>query len=272
LSEQFFVFRPLVLQRELVHAPLDFATREFFWQYELDWHRRFISRYGTGGQQYRVKAKELASRTKWKIFLNANSGRRDFARIIVALEFMGRDVRESPMDVIAHGLWGGAAFYSRGWRKFLAGVLVGMAPDLLSFGLFHVMQPSWITMRLAGEISGPPALATLPPYVFHAYNITHSLVVWAASFALVGFAMGKPPWLLGAWLLHVVCDIPTHTESYFPTPFLWPFSTPFVNGIPWSTPWLMIANYASMISVYAGMFAYFHRRRTRLDGALARRA
>ena len=173
---------------------------------------------------------------------------------------MPRSVQKFDMDIIAHGLWGGAAFYRRRWRKFFAAVLIGMAPDLLSFGIFHAMNPGWISMRLAGEVSGPPALAILPPYLFYAYNITHSLVVWGALFGLLWLARKIPPWLLSAGILHVVCDIPTHTESYFPTPFLWPFPTPFVNGIPWSTPWFMMANYAALIAVYAGMSCYFPKR------------
>ena len=164
------------------------------------------------------------------------------------------------MDVIAHGLWGGTPFYARGRKKFLAGVLLGMAPDLLSFGVFHVMHPGWITLRLMGEISGPPALTVLPPYVFHAYNVTHSLIVWAVACFLLWQLTKKPPWLLAAWLLHIICDIPTHAASYFPTPFLWPFPTPFVNGISWSTPWFMAANYASMLIVYCCLFLYFNRR------------
>jgi membrane-bound metal-dependent hydrolase YbcI (DUF457 family) len=114
-------------------------------------------------------------------------------------------------------------------------------------------------MRLAGEISGPPALTILPPYLFHAYNVTHSLVVWAAVFFLLWLTTKHPPWLSGAWLLHIVCDIPTHTERYFPTPFLWPFPTPFVDGIPWSTPWFMAANYATMILVYSTIFFCLHK-------------
>jgi hypothetical protein len=166
------------------------------------------------------------------------------------------------MDVVAHGLWGGAPFLPQGRRKFLAGVMIGMAPDLLSFGVFHATHPSWIAMRLTGEVSGPPALAILPPYVFYAYNVTHSLVVWATAFCLLWLVTKKPLWLLAAWLLHILCDIPTHTESYFPTPFLWPFSTPFVDGIAWSTPWFMAANYASMFIVYFGMFLYLRKNRT----------
>jgi membrane-bound metal-dependent hydrolase YbcI (DUF457 family) len=161
------------------------------------------------------------------------------------------------MDVVAHGLWGGALFYSQGRKKFIAGAVIGMAPDLLSFGVFHVIHPGWIGRRLAGEISGPPALSILPPYVFHAYNVTHSLVVWAVAFFLLWFLIKKPPWLLAAWLLHILCDIPTHATSYFPTPFLWPFRTPFVNGIPWSTPWFMAANYSAIFAVYCGLIFYF---------------
>ncbi len=164
------------------------------------------------------------------------------------------------MDVIAHGLWGGAPFYAQGRKNFLAGVVLGMAPDLLSFGVFHVTHPGWLTHCLMGEISGPPALTLLPPYVFHAYNVTHSLVVCAAAFFLLWSLMKKPPWLLAAWLLHVLCDIPTHVASYFPTPFLWPFPTPFVDGVPWSTPWFMAANYAILFTVYCYLFFYFQRK------------
>jgi hypothetical protein len=108
----------------------------------------------------------------------------------------------------------------------------------LSFGVFHLTHPGWFIERLAGNISGPPALTLLPRYVFHNYNVTHSPVVWAVAFFLFWRLMKKSPWLLLAWLLHILCDIPTHAASYFPTPFLWPFPTPFVDGVAWSTPWV----------------------------------
>jgi len=158
------------------------------------------------------------------------------------------------MDVVAHGLWGGALFYSQGRKQFFAGAVLGMAPDLLSFGVFHATHPGWITERILGNISGPPALATLPPYVFHAYNLTHSLIVWTVAFSLLWALIRKPPWLLAAWLLHIVCDIPTHVTSYFPTPFLWPLPTPFVDGVAWSTLWLMATNYTALLMVYCWLF------------------
>jgi membrane-bound metal-dependent hydrolase YbcI (DUF457 family) len=164
------------------------------------------------------------------------------------------------MDVVAHGLWGGALFYPQGRKQFLAGALLGMAPDLLSFGVYHATDPGWLTERVLGNISGPPALASLPPYVFHAYNFTHSVIVWAVTFSLLWALFKKPPWLLAAWLLHIVCDIPTHVTSYFPTPFLWPLPTPFVDGVPWSTPWLMAANYAALLMVYCWLVVQCRRK------------
>lgn len=158
------------------------------------------------------------------------------------------------MDVIAHGLWGGALFYPQGGKPLIAGALIGMVPDLLSFGVFHATHPVWFTERLLGNISGPPALASLPPYVFHAYNFTHSLVVWVVVFLSLWALLKKPPWLLAAWLLHIVCDIPTHVMSYFPTPFFWPLPTPYVDGVPWPTPWFMAVNYATLVTVYCWLF------------------
>jgi membrane-bound metal-dependent hydrolase YbcI (DUF457 family) len=118
-------------------------------------------------------------------------------------------------------------------------------------------------LRLAGDISGPPPLSQLPPYVFYAYNLTHSLLVWTFAFSLVWLIAQRAPWLLLAWLLHIVCDIPTHATSYFPTPFLWPFTTPFVNGFPWNTPRFIAANYAVLTMVYAGLFFYVRQKQSR---------
>ncbi len=160
------------------------------------------------------------------------------------------------MDTLAHGLWGGLGFYPRPKGKFALAFLLGMAPDLLSFGLFHVTHPHWLTLRLAGEISGPPPLSTLPEFVFHAYNLTHSLVIWGAVFAILWILLKHPPWVFLAWGLHILCDIPTHNSGYFPTPYLWPFPTPFVEGISWATPWFMVTNYTALLVGYVWVFNY----------------
>lgn len=159
------------------------------------------------------------------------------------------------MDTLAHGLWGGVGFYAASRRKFAAAFILGMAPDLLSFGLFHASHPEWIVQRFSGRTTGPPPLTMLPEFVFHAYNWTHSLVIWGALFALIWLLRKSPPWPLLAWGLHILSDIPTHGPGYFPTPYLWPLPTPHVQGIAWSTPWFMMANYSALLIAYLMAFA-----------------
>jgi hypothetical protein len=164
------------------------------------------------------------------------------------------------MDVLAHGLWGGVWFYPRRGKKFAAAVALGMAPDLLSFGLFHVSSPGWIALRIAGKVSGPPPLSILPEFVFHAYNLTHSLLVWMALFVLLYAVFRHPPWVFLAWGFHILCDIPTHNSDYFPTPYLWPLPAPVIDGISWATRWFMLSNYGALLAAYLGMFLYMRKR------------
>jgi hypothetical protein len=99
--------------------------------------------------------------------------------------------------------------------------------------------------------------------------------VWAALFALAyavaayrrnGVSASPTPsrpnadtpirtiWPLGAWGLHILCDIPTHSTRFFPTPYLWPLPTPFVNGMPWARGWFMLTNYACIGLTYLIIF------------------
>jgi len=163
------------------------------------------------------------------------------------------------VDVLAHGLWGGAGFLGGRRKVFFAAFILGMAPDLLSFGLFHLTHPQWISQRILGEVSGPPSISILPDFVFHAYNLTHSLVVWSVLFGLIWVWRRHPQWVFLAWGLHILCDIPTHSSAYFPTPFLWPLPTPYVQGISWATSWFMATNYTALLLAYIALLV--HRRR-----------
>ncbi len=114
---------------------------------------------------------------------------------------------------------------------------------------------------------GPPDPLSIPAYVYHAYNLTHSFVVWGVAFGLLWAyqrTRGKssedavtPLIPFFAWPLHIMCDIPTHSLRFFPTPFLWPLSTPFYDGTPWGNRLFMMMNYSALVGVYA---VYFFRR------------
>ena len=114
----------------------------------------------------------------------------------------------------------------------------GHGPDILSFGplfLSRFFEAGW---------------RTFPPYVYLTYNITHSLTVWAVVVGVVWYFRKRFPWILGAWGLHVLCDIPLHELSFFPTPYLWPLPTPLVNGFRWAQPAIMIPNYVAISVAY----------------------
>lgn len=177
------------------------------------------------------------------------------------------------MDTFSHGLWGGLVFGRKVTLTkrqkisyFLLALLLGMAPDLLSFG------PHFLTWALAGfpaypvapGMEGAPAVESLPAYVVPAYNITHSLLVWFASFLLLRLMIKKWPWVFGAWGFHILCDIPTHTTLYFPTPFLWPFDTPYVNGIAWGNPYFMTFNYGLLALISISLIWRGRRARKRI--------
>ena len=142
------------------------------------------------------------------------------------------------MDVVAHGLWGGALFGQKSEWQWRAAFLAGAAPDLIAFGPFLISQV------------GRSDYIDFPPYVYQMYNVTHSLAVWCSVTAIVWLLMRKFPWILSAWGLHIVCDIPLHEITFFPTPFLWPFHTPFVNGTRWAQLWIIFPNYLALTLTY----------------------
>ena len=154
----------------------------------------------------------------------------------------------SDVDVLAHGLWGGVLFGRRTRWQWRGAFLLGTAPDLLAFGPFYFAQ--W----------GNTNWVMFPPYVHQSYNVTHSFVVWGLLTAAIWYARGKFPWILGAWGLHILFDIPLHALSFFPTPYLWPLSTPLVNGMRWAQPVVMIPNYIALVIAYALMIGLRNRR------------
>jgi hypothetical protein len=86
------------------------------------------------------------------------------------------------VDVVAHGLWGGAAFLRKSQRQSRAAFLFGAAPDIVAFVPFLISQ---VVSNVRMDY---------PPYVHQTYNMTHSLVVWSAVTALVWMFTRKFPW------------------------------------------------------------------------------
>jgi hypothetical protein len=155
------------------------------------------------------------------------------------------------VDIFAHGLW---SYQLVGRRsRIWPAVVSGVAPDLFAFA-------PYVTERLVrGELAvGKPETVVIPTYVFRLYDISHSLLIAGFVFALLYLILRRVPSFLLAWPLHIAMDIPTHSRLFFPTPFLWPLLDYRVDGIPWSTPWFLLVNYAALVSLFA-----FHASRKR---------
>jgi hypothetical protein len=162
------------------------------------------------------------------------------------------------MDILSHGLWGGAALGRRNRRTYLIAFGLSVLPDLLAEGVMF----SLAFLKLEGMPSlenGHPNIADFPVYAQNFYNMTHSLVIFLTIFFIIWVIRKKPFYLLTAWAVHIVIDIPTHSLKLFPTPLLWPISDYRFNGTSWDNPIIMIPNILMLGTVY-GIWIY--RRRT----------
>ena len=143
------------------------------------------------------------------------------------------------MDFFAHAAWSYIVFH-RIKKPFLA-IFFGLLPDLASWFIFLIYN------LISGISFGRPDLATIPPWVHTLYGISHSLIVVAVIFLIILLLFRKIPFYLLAWPLHILCDIPTHSRDFLPTPFLWPISAWKFPGFSWSEPWFMITNWSIIL-------------------------
>ena len=158
------------------------------------------------------------------------------------------------MDTLAHGLYGGMI---AGWEKrFGWAFLLGMAPDLLSFGPYIALRVVSGTMH-----SGRPSLNSIPDWVYSAYNVTHSLIIMGVVLALVWYLNKSFAVTFSAWIIHIVFDIPTHSKEFFPTPFIWPLSNYTVDGFSWGQSWFMLINYSALLALATAFIIARHRKR-----------
>lgn len=153
------------------------------------------------------------------------------------------------MDIVSHGLWGALVFGRKGRTSFWLAFGIGLAPDLFSFGILWIAATLGLSPKPDFSHGTPPE-STIPPYVHHLYDVTHSFVVSLAMFAILWLVMKRPVWELGAWGLHVLVDIPTHSFAFFPTPFLWPLSDWKFDGWQWNQSTILIPNFTVLLLLY----------------------
>ncbi len=153
------------------------------------------------------------------------------------------------MDIFAHGLWSAAAARGVNLKEERRAIPVawaafwGVFPDLFAFTYPFIRA---VVERISGVHGARPDFALASKL----YHISHSLIVFSAVIGAV-WLVRRRLWLpMLAWPLHVLCDIPSHTRRFFPTPFLWPLSHYEFSGISWGNPWFMLVNYTALGITY----------------------
>ncbi len=168
------------------------------------------------------------------------------------------------MDILSHGLWAVAiargANLKTGKRVMRSGLafFFGIFPDVFAFAIpTLVMLWGFVSgdasLSTSSTSAGPPSLGSpaMLSLAYSLYNLSHSLVVFAIVFLVIAFVRGRRPlWELSGWLFHILCDIPTHSGEFFPTPVFWPLSDWRFDGFSWGRPWFILANYGALLLVH----------------------
>ena len=97
------------------------------------------------------------------------------------------------MDIVSHGLWGSIAFGRKSRSSFWLAFVIGMAPDLFSFGILWLAAVLGLSEK-PDFSNGTPPESTIPQYVHYLYNVTHSFIVFLAVFFLIWLLLKRPLW------------------------------------------------------------------------------
>ena len=167
------------------------------------------------------------------------------------------------MDIFSHALWGGAALGRKKHGDFLFAAAFSLLPDFFGEGVMFLLVMLGLP-NMPGLEHGHPDIGEFPAYAQNFYNATHSLVIFSLAFALVWLLKKKAFLPMAAWGLHILIDIPTHSFTLFPTPFLWPLTNFKVDGIKWDSLMILIPNYALLAALYSAWF-YKQRKKNKLE-------
>jgi hypothetical protein len=165
------------------------------------------------------------------------------------------------VDTFSHALWGRGLFGYRG-HPWLA-LLFGTLPDLVSF------TPLFFYRLFSGTyVPGPPALETIPDWLFISYDLMHSFVTALLVVGLVAYLNRSVAFAMLAWPFHICLDFPFHTARYFPTKIFWPLSDFHFDGISWGSPEVWFPNIAGLIVLFGWRFLQHKKTTLQMQGGL----
>jgi hypothetical protein len=178
------------------------------------------------------------------------------------------------MDILAHGLWAGAAVVavSRqrppaslwGWTVALAVVpdLVHMLP-VSGWALATQTSTEWWQYATASPGQEPPMPHAILFWAHHLHCVFHSAIVASLVSAIVWWRRGAL-WLpLLGWWSHIVIDVFTHSADFFPSPVWYPLTYWGFDGVAWNRPGFVWVNYLALAGVWGWLVWRARKRQLR---------
>jgi len=134
-------------------------------------------------------------------------------------------------------------------------------PDLMhmlpvaAWALFNRLPAEFMTYVRALPERVQPLPESVELWSHHLHCIFHSGVI-AMAVTLVAWRWSRVLWLpLAGWWSHILIDVFTHSDDFFPSPVLYPLTYRGFDGLAWNTPWFVFANYSALAFVWVWLLA-----------------
>ena len=179
------------------------------------------------------------------------------------------------MDILAHGLWAGAAAVALtpGYRPqrsvWVWFVGLSVLPDLVhmlpvtGWAVFALSSADWWQYAMASPGQEPNMPETVRLWAHHLHCVMHSALSASVVTALVWWLRGAFWLTLLGWWLHIAVDVFTHSAEFFPSPVLYPITYWGFDGMAWNRPGFMIVNYLALALVWLGLYRLAWRSRAK---------
>ena len=166
------------------------------------------------------------------------------------------------MDILAHGLWAGAAVMAIAPRhtppraRVIWSMALAVAPDLghmlpvTGWAMTTLSSSDWWQYATASPGQEPSMPEAVAGWAHQLHCVLHSAVVAAAVTLLVWWRW-RMFWLpLMGWWQHIVIDVFTHSAEFFPSPVFYPLTYWGFDGWAWNQPGALWLNYGALAVVW----------------------
>lgn len=166
------------------------------------------------------------------------------------------------MDIAAHALWAGAGAVLLVRRRALprvAGVILvalAVVPDLMhtlpvaTWALVNGLPGDFMLYLRALPDRAQPLPAEVEFWSHHLHCMFHSGVIASVATTATWLWLRHFWWPLAGWWSHILIDVFTHSDDFYPSPVFYPLTYWGFDGVAWNTPWFVIANYVALVVVW----------------------